>query len=199
MSDRPPNAQNSVLRRLRRVRMLVIHPDDEDRKVLVNQLRRIGCQTESMWPPPSQLSDPYDVIIFLLSGSGQAEQVSWMTESGLTARIAIIAYETPEILEEIERKHVHGVLSKPLRIFGVLAAITTALGMARHESRLKARIKSLDDTLRARRRIEQAVAILSRERNISEEEAYARIREKSMKSKQPLNEIADAIIASSDL
>lgn len=199
MSDRPPNAQNSVLRRLRRVRMLVIHPDDEDRKVLVDQLRRIGCQTESLWPPPTQLFDPYDVIIFLLSGSGQAEQVSWMTEGGHAARIAIIAYETPEILEEIERKHVHGVLSKPLRIFGVLAAITTALGMARHESRLKQRIKSLDDTLRARRRIEQAVAILSRERNISEEEAYARIREKSMKSKKPLNEIADAIISSSDL
>ncbi len=96
-----------------------------------------------------------------------------MTEGGLTARIAIIAYETPEILEEIDRNHVHGVLSKPLRIFGVFAIITRALGMARHENRLKQRIKSLDDTLRARRRIELAFAILSREKNISEAQAYA--------------------------
>ena len=199
MSDRPPNAQNSLLRRLHRVRILVIHPDDEDRKMLVDQLRCIGCQTESQWPSPPQLSDPYDVAIVLLSGSGQAEPATWMTEGGDAARVAIIAYETPDILEEIERQHVHGVLSKPLRIFGVLAAITTALGMAGHESRLKQRIKSLDETLRARPRIEQAVAILSCERNISEQESYARIQEKPLKSKTSVTEIADAIIAPSDI
>ena len=55
------------------------------------------------------------------------------------------------------------------------------------------------DTLRARRQIEQAVRILSRERGISEEEAYVRIREKSMKSQTPIAEIAAAIIAASGL
>ena len=93
----------------------------------------------------------------------------------------------------------HGVLSKPLRIFGVLAAITTALGMAKRESRLQQRIRTLDDTLRSRRQVEQAVRILSRERGISEEEAYVRIREKSMKSQTAIAEIAEAIIAASGL
>ena len=125
--------------------------------------------------------------------------VSWMSESDEAARIAIIAYETPDVLEEIEIRNVHGVLSKPMRIFGVLAAITAALASARRETRLGRRVKSLDDTLRARRRIEQAVLILSREKCISEEDAYTRIREKSMKSKRPLVEIADAIIAASDI
>jgi AmiR/NasT family two-component response regulator len=64
---------------------------------------------------------------------------------------------------------------------------------------LKQRIKSLDDTLKARRRIEKAVEILSTSRNISEEEAYRRLREKAMSSKVTIASVADAIIASSDI
>ena len=202
MTEPAPFASNGFLRRLRRARILVLHPDDEDRKALVGQLRRIGCQTEVAWPPPVRLDERFDVIFFLLTRTREDSAVSWMSESDEAARIAIIAYETPDVLEEIEIRNVHGVLSKPMRIFGVLAAITAALASARRETRLGRRVKSLDDTLRARRRIEQAVLILSREKCISEEDAYARIREKSMKSmksKRTLVEIADAIIAASDI
>jgi AmiR/NasT family two-component response regulator len=86
-----------------------------------------------------------------------------------------------------------------VRIFGILAALTTAVSLASHEARLKQRIKSLDDTLKARRRIEKAVGILSASRNISEEEAYRRLREKAMTSKVTIASVADAIIASSDI
>ena len=199
MSEREPSASTSFIRRLRRARMLILHPEDQDRKVLFDQLRRIGCQTECLWPPPNKLVENYDVVFFLLSGVNDGHSVAWMAEGSEAAHIAIIAYETPDILEEIGRRHVHGVLSKPLRIFGVLAAITTALGMAKRESRLQQRIRTLDDTLRARRQVEQAVRILSRERGISEEEAYVRIREKSMTSQTPIAEIAEAIIAASGL
>ena len=91
--------------------------------------------------------------------------------------------------------NVHGVISKPIRIFGILAALTTAIGLANHENRLKQRIKSLDETLKARRKIEKAVAVLSQTRNISEEEAYKRLRDKAMQTNVSIATIADAIIA----
>lgn len=199
MSGAEHSSSTGFIRRLRRARILILHPEDQDRKVLFDQLRRIGCQTECLWPPPNKMSEDYDIVFFLLSGLDDGHSVAWLAEGSAAAHIAIIAYETPDILEEISRRHVHGVLSKPLRIFGVLAAITTALGMAQREGRLKQRIRTLDDTLRARRQVEQAVRILSRERGISEEEAYVRIREKSMKSQTPISEIAEAIIAASGL
>jgi AmiR/NasT family two-component response regulator len=199
MSGAGQSSSTGFIRRLRRARMLILHPEDQDRKVLFDQLRRIGCQTECLWPPPNKLPEDYDVVFFLLSGLEDGHSVTWLAEGSAAAHIAIIAYETPDILEEISRRHVHGVLSKPLRIFGVLAAITTALGMAQREGRLKQRIRTLDDTLRARRQVEQAVRILSRERGITEEEAYVRIREKSMKSQKPIAEIAEAIIAAAGL
>lgn len=76
-----------------------------------------------------------------------------------------------------------------------MAALTTAIGLANHENRLKQRIKSLDETLRARRKIEKAVSVLSQTRNITEEEAYKRLRDKAMQTNISIATIADAIIA----
>lgn len=114
-------------------------------------------------------------------------------------KIAIITFETPEILSELERLNVHGVISKPIRPFGVLAALTTAIGLSRHEATLKTRIKSLDDSLKSRRKVEQAVAILTETRSIDEKEAYKRLREKSQNSQISIAAIADAIIAAQDV
>ena len=122
-----------------------------------------------------------------------------MSSADDIARIGIISFETPEILAELERLHVHGVLSKPIRLFGVLAALTTAISLARHEFRLNKRVKSLDETLKARRKIEKAVQILADSRCISETEAYKRIREKSMQSKESIASIAEAIISAADI
>lgn len=188
-----------LLRRLRRKRVLVIHPDDEDRRTLLAQLRRIGCQTEKLASPPEILPPEVDVVLFLLIRNQTDTTVQWMAESSNITRIAIISYETPEILTALERLHVHAVLSKPIRIFGVLAALTTAIGLAQHEARLQQRIRSLDETLKARRRIEKAVAILSKRHDISEEQAYKRLRDKSMKVGTSIADISDAVIASDDV
>lgn len=189
----------SLLRRLRRKRVLVIHPDDEDRRTLLAQLRRIGCQTEKLTSPPETLPPDVDVVLFLLIRNQSDSTVQWMADGSNITRIAIISYETPEILTALERLHVHAVLSKPIRIFGVLAALTTAISLSQHEGRLRQRVKSLDETLRARRKIEKAVAILSKRHDISEDQAYKRLRDKAMKVGSPISEIADAVVASDDL
>lgn len=196
MSEDMPVRDQGLLRRLRRMRVLLIHPEDQERRMLLAHLKRIGCQVESMWPAPENLPEHVDVVLFLLTNLSGNKSLSWLAGDDSIARIAIIAFETPEILSELERLSVHGVLSKPIRIFGVLAALTTAIGLARHESRLKRRIQSLDETLKSRRKIEQAVAILSKSKEITEEEAYKRLRDKSQSSQTPIATIAEAIIAS---
>lgn len=199
MTDDLPVRNDTLLRRLRRMRVLVIHPDDSEREKFLAHLRRIGCRVESIWPAPSSLPGKADVVLFLVNRIHDKGALAWMASAEDIARIGLISFETPEILEELERLHVHGVLSKPIRLFGVLAALTTAISLARHEARLKKRVTSLDETLKARRKIERAVQILAESRSISEEEAYRRIREKSMETKEGIARIAEAIIAASDL
>ncbi len=190
---------DNLLRRLRQKRVLVLHPDDEERQMLLAHLKRIGCQTETLGTAPDTLPQQTDVVLFLLNRLNDDAALSWMATNEAITRIAIISYETPEILAELERLHVHGVLSKPIRVFGVLAALTTALGVSRHEHRLKQRIRSLDETLKARRVIEKAVGILSRNHEITEEAAYKRLRDKAMRVSSPIAEIANAIISASDV
>jgi AmiR/NasT family two-component response regulator len=192
-------SDQNLLRRLRQRRVLVIHPDDDDRSTLLAQLKRIGCQTENLSTAPEVLPQGTDVVFFLLTRNKSPDAVQWMSSSESITRIAIISYETPEILTALERLHVHAVLSKPIRIFGVLAALTTAISLAQHESRLKQRVRSLDETLKARRKVEKAVSILSNQLSITEDQAYKRLRDKAMKVSSPIAEIADAIIASSDI
>ncbi|OWY06302.1 ANTAR domain-containing protein [Thioclava sp. IC9] len=192
-------SDQNLLRRLRRKRVLVIHPDDEDRRTLLAQLRRIGCQTEKLASPPDTLPSEVDVVLFLILRNQADNSVQWMAEGSDITRIAIISYETPEILSALERLHVHAVLSKPIRIFGVLAALTTAISLSQHEARLQQRVRSLDDTLKARRRIEKAVVILSTRHEITEEQAYKRLRDKAMRVNATIADIADAVIASDDV
>jgi two-component system, response regulator PdtaR len=51
---------------LRTLRVVVIHPPGDDRNVLEEQLRRIGCLVRALWPLPSQLPADVDVIFFLV-------------------------------------------------------------------------------------------------------------------------------------
>lgn len=195
MTEDLTERSDNLLRRLRRMRVLVIHPDDGEREMFLAHLRRIGCQVESVWPAPASLPDQVNVVLFVVNRIHDRGALAWMATAYNIARVGIISFETPEILQELERLHVHGVLSKPIRLFGVLAVLTTAVSLARHEMRLKKRVASLDETLKARRIIEQAVQILVETRSITEAEAYKRLRERSMDSKQSIATIATAVIA----
>lgn len=199
MSDQTPFRDQNLLRKLRRMRVLVIHPDDEERGMFLAHMKRIGCQVESIWPAPRSLPEHIDVVMFMLHKMEESQNLAWLSGDDSIAKIAIISFETPEILSELQRLSVHGVLTKPIRLFGVLAVLTTAIGLANLEARLKRRIRSLDDTLKSRRTIERAVKILSATKGISEDEAYKRLRDKSQNSKMPITSIAEAIIASSDI
>lgn len=181
------------------MRILVIHPDDAERSAFVAHLKRIGCQVEMVWPSPEILPDHTDVALFLLGQDRDPNRASWMSAADDVTKIAIITFETPEILNELERLNVHGVISKPVRPFGVLAALTTAVGVSRHEATLKTRVKSLDDSLKSRRKVEQAVAILSETRGLDEQEAYKRLRKKSQNSQKSIGDIAEAIIAAHEI
>ena len=181
------------------MRILVIHPDDSERDAFVAHLKRIGCQVEMVWPSLETLPDHTDVALFLLGPDRDPNRASWMSAADNATKIAIITFETPEILGELERLNVHGVISKPIRPFGVLAALTTAIGLSRHEATLKTRIKSLDGSLKTRRKVEQAVTILSETRGLEEQEAYKRLREKSQNSQTSIGDIADAIIAAHEI
>ena len=58
----------SLLRELPELKIVVVHPPDEEGDALVSHLRRVGCMVSMAWPMPAAVPPNVDVL-FLLCGS----------------------------------------------------------------------------------------------------------------------------------
>ena len=187
-----------IIRSLRETKVAVIHPQDEDGQSLTLQLRRIGCHLTSIWPPSRRMPQEADAIFFL-ADPDQATALDWLEDERSCALIAIIAYENPLILETISSATIHGVIAKPIRTFGVLACLVTALSLYKYETTLISRIAKLDETLKTRRIVEKASRILASGRGITEDDAYSVLRREAMNKQITLYEMATSIINAGSL
>lgn len=181
-----------LLRTLRETEVLVCHPQDRDGEELVRHLRRIGCRVHHAWPPPDPISETVDVA-FLLFERNRRPLVD-----GCESRFAVVAvieYEDPSILNALIDANVRGIVTKPVRPFGILGTLLTARASQRYEARLRQKVEKLEETMRSRRDIEKSVRILMNAQAISEEAAYQMIRREAMQRRQSMAVIASSIIS----
>jgi two-component system, response regulator PdtaR len=109
--------------------------------------------------------------------------------------VMLTAYGQEELVSRAVEAGVFGYLVKPFRETDLLPAIQTA--SARHEelAALREEAESLSEALAARKSIERAKGLLMAKENLSEPEAFARLRKASQVSGRPLKVIAEAVIA----
>ena len=65
------------LKDLRELKVVVIHPHDEDGRMVQDQMMRIGCMTEAFWPPPRKLPQRTD-IVFTAIFHDQHDALKWL-------------------------------------------------------------------------------------------------------------------------
>ena len=108
--------------------------------------------------------------------------------------VMLTAYGQDELVSRAVEAGVFGYLVKPFREQDLLPAIAAA--RARHEElqALRAEAESLADALAARKVIERATGLLRDKDQLSEEEAFARLRKASQASGRPLKVIAEAVV-----
>jgi len=109
--------------------------------------------------------------------------------------VMLTAYGQDELVSRAVEAGVFGYLVKPFRETDLLPAIATA--RARHEElqALREEADSLADALAARKTIERAKGLLMERENLTEEDAFARLRKASQVSGRPLKVVAEAILA----
>ena len=110
--------------------------------------------------------------------------------------VMLTAYGQEELVSRAVEAGVFGYLVKPFREQDLLPAIQTA--RARHEelAALREEADSLAEALAARKVIERAKGLLMAKENLSEQEAFARLRKASQVSGRPLKVVAEAVVAS---
>ena len=109
--------------------------------------------------------------------------------------VMLTAYGHDELVSRAVEVGVFGYLVKPFREQDLLPALHTA--RARHEelAALREEAESLAEALAARKAIERAKGLLMTKENLSEQEAFERLRKASQLSGRPLKVIAEAVIA----
>ena len=112
--------------------------------------------------------------------------------------VILTAFDQRELVERAAEAGVYGYLVKPFREQDVVPAIE--LARARHEELLAVRADadSLSQALADRKVIERAKGLLMEREQLSEADAFARLRKASQVSGRPLRVIADAVIATFD-
>jgi response regulator NasT len=109
--------------------------------------------------------------------------------------VMLTAFDQRELVERAAEVGVYGYLVKPFREQDVVPAIETA--RARHSElvAVRAEADSLQEALVARKAIERAKGLLMQKENLTEADAFARLRKASQVSGRPLVVIAEAVIA----
>lgn len=187
---------SEVVRTLRELNIALIHAPDRNVEELRMQLTRIGCQHTVFWPPPRQLPEKYEVVFVDLPERGAEELLPSLTRGRSTPPtiIAIVGYENPSVLAQVEALGAHGIIAKPLRPIGVMSAIVMARGYWHDKNKLQSENDKLRQKLEQVQTISDAKLILMRRHRIDDREAYAIIRKQAMSRRTTTADIAKAIL-----
>jgi signal transduction protein with GAF and PtsI domain len=107
----------------------------------------------------------------------------------------------------ILKDHVIGVInvySAEERVFSkedlrVLSTVADQVTLAFENTKLTVEIQESHEALQTRKLVERAKSILQKQANLTEEDAYKKLQQQSMRTRRSMREIAEAVILSSEL
>jgi AmiR/NasT family two-component response regulator len=111
-----------------------------------------------------------------------------------TSVLLLTAYSQKELVKEAREAGVAAFLVKPVSEEDLLPAVEIALSQKEKMDSLKQDIKLLKQSIEERKSIEKAKGLVMQKHTMSEEEAYARMRQVSMATRIPLSKLADDIL-----
>jgi AmiR/NasT family two-component response regulator len=112
--------------------------------------------------------------------------------------VMLTAFGQQELVARAVEAGVFAYLVKPFREQDVVPAIEAARARFQELAAVRAEADSLSEALVARKVIERAKGLLMEKENLSEADAFARLRKASQLSGRPLRVIAEAVIATFD-
>lgn len=190
-----------LLRDIRSIRVLIIHPKDRECDELVAQVRRIGCRVDTVWPPQNDIPPDTDIafVLFRQDALTNAFLRALADKSISLTLIGIIEFESPAAVEFVVRAGAKAVISKPIRAFGLLTSIIVAHTLSERIKVSSERMRKLESRLAGLKKIEQAKSILMAKKGFSEQQAYDAIRAHAMSKRVPLETVSETIIEASEL
>ena len=108
--------------------------------------------------------------------------------------LLLTGFNEPELVRRAAAAGVGGYLLKPVTHDALRPAIEITLGRFQATQALAAEVTSLQEQVETHKLVNRAKAVLMRQHNLSEADAFQRIQRVSMNSRQPMRAVAEAIL-----
>ncbi|EAQ01512.1 hypothetical protein OB2597_01447 [Pseudooceanicola batsensis HTCC2597] len=189
------------LKDLRSLSVAVVHPPDANGQTILDQLGRIGCRTDHIWPPEKGLASKVDVVFAGVFFDSQEQMKAMLrrAEKPAPAIIAVIDYENPAMLELVLELGAVAVTSKPVRSFGIMTNMVVARDCQQRQIDLQQKMAKLEKKLAGQKIIAKAKSILMEMHGFSEAAAFETIRKQAMSKRTSIEDMAQAIINANEL
>jgi response regulator NasT len=138
------------------------------------------------------------VATYFQNGEGFRLVGRLATEHGIPS-LLLLRPGDPTVVPRVTESGVMGLLVRPVDPATLLAATELAICRFQETLALRREAEALRRLLESRKVIERAKGLLMETEGISEKEAFARLRQKSMDTQRPMAEIARAVILAAEL
>lgn len=176
----------------------VITERNDHGEQLLREVQKSRARVVHIWPVPDELPLEFDIVFcdVVPDLPSRVRGVPGIPESAL---VAIVPARGLDDMAALERSAPHAVVHLPVTPSSVLTSMVLARNNFAYERRLRQRIDKLDDTLQSMKTIERAKVLMMQAKNISEEEAYRRLRRSAMERRTSIGKLAAAIVDSDNL
>lgn len=130
-----------------------------------------------------------------LQGANAYDTARILEDDKITTVLFITANPNKLLMDRLERMNLYAYLTKPVNPLQLIQLVEFSIMNTGKIKNLSQKIEELETTLESRKIIERAKAILIHRLSITEEEAYRRMRKKSMDACMPMEILAKKILA----
>jgi len=174
---------------------LLIMRDEREISIVRRQLNRLGMSVAEADPEQGLDSKvSADVIVLDADGMPIRSDVAPALKTNVPV-IALIGTETPSRLKWLLDLRPASFLVKPLRSAGLYTALVVAFDCAQRRSEEAVHLEKLEERVRSRRVVFAAVLQLMRVHGLSEEDAFALLRQTAMRFRTTIEQLSAEIIA----
>lgn len=109
--------------------------------------------------------------------------------------LVLTAYSQKEFIAKAQQDNILGYLVKPISESNLIPAIEVALHQAEKARQLKQGVKDAEQEIEKRKLIERSKGILMQLEQLTEKEAFKKLRDLSMSRRMTMESVAEEIIA----
>lgn len=194
-----PDITLAVLKDIRDLNVVILHPQDQDCEEISAQLRRLGCKYKIFWPDLDVLPLGTDLVLMAVRPETLASKFPWLGQPSTPPLIPVVTFENPISVTAVLQLEAFATIASPVRSAGLLTAIAVTISQHRVRRQMERYIDRLEQKQAHSLVIERATKIVMENRGLEQENAYKLLRSQAMLKRESIESVANGIVKANEL